>query len=310
VYWTSSSSTDQYANKWRVQRRVAGGSAETLLSNQAPSLGSLLLGTERLFLLNLDQGAIQSMKADGSSLRTDEAGALTLRFHSGRIYWHDQEPVSNGGKGGAWYDVIIKSQSETDPSDVTQYQGTVGRPDAAGPAEIADLTFAGASVAFGLNRLTYPDEDIDVYQIVIIGDPTFASVFPPSPGRLEQLDCDGNDNYYWRMRASSSGGADLLMQNDGASSATTIATGVDVTDFTLSQSASGKTFVYYAYSDSSKQTNGIRLYDTASGMTYDVVGDDEAGSLVADDTYLYFFEVNGRRLLRTPLPHLVFGLGA
>ena len=296
VYWTSSSNGDASADKYRVQRRTSSGQVQTLLSNQGHTLGPLLLGAERLFLLNTQTENLWSANVDGTNLRTDEWGVGTFRYRAGRVYW--PEVVTSRFK-----ELHIKSQSETDASDVVDEFSTVGDSN----ATFADIAFAGTQFAYALNMAASPDE-LGNYEIWVVNGGA-SRVFPTSPGHLEALECDSDDNYYWRGRAATTGGADLLMENDGASSPTAISTGVDVTDFTLFQPQAGSTLVYYAYTDPATETSGVRLYQTSSGKTYDVVKGDKAGSLVTDATHLYFFESNGHRLVRTPLPHVALGLG-
>lgn len=295
VYWTSSSSSDPNADKYRVQRRVDGHAVETLLSNQAHALGPLQLGAERLFALNTQTGNLWSTELDGSNPRTDQWTVPEFRYRAGRIYWPEIVTFR-------FRELHIKSQSETDPSDVVDEVSTVG--DAT--AEFADIAFAGTQFAYALNMAS-PESEVGQYGIWLFNG-SASAIFPLKNGRLEELECDSGDNYYWRVRASATGGADLLMQNDGASGVTAIATGVDVTDFAVSEPSAGGAFVYYAYTDPAAQTSGVRLYDTVSAETYDIVTGDQAGSLATDATHLYFFEASGHRLVRLPLPHVVLGL--
>ena len=296
VYWTSSSSSDANADKYRVQRHVGGGSVETLVSNQAHTLGPVLFGAERLFVLNTENAFLQSMKPTDSSLRNEQSNVASFRYHSGRIYW--STTVVNRFK-----ELHIKSQKETDSSDVVDEFSAVI--DSA--ANVGDIAFVGNQIAYTVN---FPDTSGTPTNYEIwVATPDNPLVFPARTGRLEELECDADYNYYWRVSDATSGVAALMMQNDGAPAVTAIAANLDVTDFALVRPAAGTTLVYYAYTDSSHQTSGLRLYDTASSKTYDVVTGPRVGSLTADSTYLYFFEATGHRLVRTPLPHLVFGLG-
>jgi hypothetical protein len=297
VYWVSSSSSDPNADKYRVQRRVQGGSVETLLSNQAHTLGPLLLGAQRVFVLNRQNGDLRSLAADGSDLRLDQSGVGSFRYRSGRIYW----PVIVSGRVN---DLQLKSQSETDPSNVM----TEGSWAFTGADQVGDIALLATNIAYGLNLPTTTG-DVGNYEIGLISGGSGSDVFPSRTGGIDRLECDADDNYYWLRRTSVTGVPDLFMQNDGATTATAITTNLNVTDFTLSQPASGVTLVYYAYTDPADQSSGIRLYDTSSAKTFDVVASDKVGSLTTDDTYLYFFEANGHRLVRTPLPHVVLGLG-
>lgn len=295
VYWTSSSSGDPNVDKYRIQRRIDGHGVETLLSNQAHALGPLLVGAERLFALNTQTGNLWSTELDGSAPRTDQWTVSHVRYRAGRVYW--PEIVTS-----RFRELHIKSQSESDPSDVVDEISTVGD----GMAEFADIAFAGTQFAYALN-IPSPDSELGNYGIWLFNG-SASAVFPLKNGRLEELECDSGDNYYWRVRSSAMGGADLLMQNDGASEVTPIASGVDVTDFTVSDLTAEGAFVYYAYTDAAGQTSGVRLFDTVSEKTYDVVKGDQVGSLTADASHLYFFEANGHRLVRMPLPHVVLGL--
>jgi hypothetical protein len=293
----SSSSTDSNADKYRVQRHVKGGSVETLLSNQVHTLGPLLLGAQRVFELNTQSGDLRSLATDGSDLRLEQSGVGSFRYRSGRVYW----PTIVSGFVN---DLELKSQSETDPSNVM----TEGSWSFTGTDQVGDIAFLGTNIAYGLNLPTSTG-DVGTYELWLMSGGSALNVFPGRTGVLDQLECDADDNYYWLRRTSASAVPDLLMQNDGASNSTAITTNLNVTDFTLFQPASGVTLVYYAYTDPADQSSGIRLYDTSSAKTYDVVTSDKAGSLTTDDTYLYFFEANGHRLVRTPLPHVVLGLG-
>ncbi len=295
IYWTSSSSSDAAADKYRLQR-IAGSGVETLVSNQAHTLGPVLIGAERLFVLNTDTGFLESMKPTDNLLSSDQANVAGLRYRSGRIYWSTS--VVNRFK-----ELHIKSQNETDSSDVVDEFSTVI--DSA--AEVGDIAFASGLVAYGVN-MPGTSGAAGSYGIWL-ATPDHPQVFPARSGHLEQVECDADSNYYWRASASASSGASLMMENDGASGPTAIAPNLDITDFTLVQPATGAALVYYAYTDSGRQTSGFRLYDTASSKTYDVVTGPRVGSLTADKTYLYFFEETGHRLVRTPLPHVVFGLG-
>jgi len=296
VYWTGSSSSDAEADKYRVQRHAAGGNVETLISNQAHTLGPALFGAEHLVVLNTANGFLQSMKPTDSLLSVDQTNVASFRYRSGRTYWSTS--VVNRFK-----ELHIKSQKETDSSDVVDEFTTVI--DFA--ADAGDIAFASGQIAYVVNMPATASTG-GTYDIWL-ATPDHPQVFPTQTGHLEQLECDADANYYWRASASGSGGAALMMENDGASGPTTIAPNLDVTDFTLVQPATGTALVYYAYTDSSQQTSGLRLYDTASSKTYDVVTGPHVGSLTADGTYLYFFEATGHRLVRTPLPHVVFGIG-
>jgi hypothetical protein len=301
VYWASSSSSDASADKYRVQRRVSRASVETLLSSQSYYLGPVVLGAERLFVLNPETGLLQSMKTDGSNLDADEPNAQSLRYRSGRIYWHENQWDQNLSETSFY----VYSQSETSMSDVKVEYSSFH----SGDVQIGDIALASAGrVAYGLNYLNDrggPDQ----YEVWVVSNGGTSNVFAARMGALDRLECDASDNYYWLRRTSATGVPDLLMQNDGASSATAVTTNLNVTDFTVLQPVSGMALVYYAYVDPADQSTGIRLYDTSSTKTYDVVTGDAAGSLTTDDTYLYFFEAKGHRLVRTPLPHVVLGLG-
>jgi hypothetical protein len=294
VYWTGSTSSDAAADKYRIQRLVAGGSVETLISNQPHTFGPLLLGSERLFVLNTDNGSIQSMEPGETGLDLQQTDASSFRYRSGRMYWSWTDV-------GRFTSLFVQSQDETDSSDVAmEFETTIGG------GEIHDFAFVGAQIACGFN---IPDDSGGFNYEIWIWFTSAYRVFPTRPGHLEELECDDAYNYYWRLSDSTNTGAALMMQNDGAPDATTIASDLDVTDFTLVHPAFEDTLVYYAYTDASHQTSGLRLYDPASSKTYDVVTGTRVGSLIADDTYLYFFEGTGHRLVRTPLPHVVLGLG-
>ena len=295
IYW-SASSGDSNAAKYWIQRRLAGAGVETLLSNQAALMSPLFFGAERLFIHDQD-GFLRSMKPDGTTLTLDQTEVSTFRYRSGRVYW----PALMTFR---FRELHVESRDEADTMDVVDEPFKVVDSN----AEVADIAMAGAQVAFALNNPPVTDGDLAEYEIWTTANAS-TPVFPSRAGRIEELDCDPEANYYWRVTKSVSSGAALLMQSDGASSATAIATDVDVTDFAMFQRSAGNVVVYYAYSDADTQTSGLRLYDTASSKTYDVVTGPRVGSLTADETYLYFFEATGHRLVRTPLPHAVFGLG-
>jgi hypothetical protein len=297
VYWTSSASNDPSVDKYRVQRRVAGGSVETLLSDQPYSLGQLLFGAERLYVVDPQTHIAESIEPDGSTLRSDANRVLTsCRYRSGRIYFAYIGLESS-------FEFDVRSVSESDPTDKT-YAYMLPLP---GKLQVGDLAPTSNGFAGAVNHPT-TDGDPGSSEIWDLTSPS-APVLPSGPGSIESLDSDAVDTFYWRRRLTSTSGDDLLMGNAHMTAATTIASGVDVTDLALFNPPSHKTLVYYAYSDSAHETSGIRLYDTSTGTSYDVVTGNQVGSLTTDSTYLYFFESNGHRLLRTRLPHIAFGLG-
>ncbi len=284
VYWTNPGAGS-------VQRRLAGKSVETLLASN-DHLEDLLIGTQRVFVRSSTFLYVESMKLDGSDVRTDGLVAYNIRFRLGRLYF-----TTTGGS-----QLGIFSQSEGDPNDATQDFVVDFDED----PEVGDFAFNGSQVVYGVN-FTAGAGSYD------IGKPlgatgTGASIFPRKAGRLEHLECDAADDYYWLRTTSSTGVADLVMQHEGGANETAITSNVDVTDFTLSESDSGATFVYYAYTNPADQSSGVRLYDTATSKTYDVIAGNRAGSLIAAQNYLYFFEANGQRLVRTSLPESTLGL--
>ncbi len=286
VYWANPAAGS-------VQRRVADKSIETLLSDNDQHLDQIVLGTQRLFVRNSRFLYVESTKLDGSDVRTDEQVVYTMRFRSGRLYY-----ATTGGN-----ELGIFSQDEVNVDDATQ-DFNIEFQD--GP-NLGDFAFHGSKPVYGIDFYVGAGS----YDI---GKPTGAtgpgsSIFGSKAGRLYQLECDSADGYYWRRTTSSGGLADLVMQHEGETHETAITANVDVTDFALSESATGTVLIYYAFTDPAAESSGLRLYDTSSGETHDVVAGDRVGSLLPTATYLYFFEENGQRLVRTPLPELTLGLG-
>jgi hypothetical protein len=284
VYWTNPGAAT-------VERRLAGKSAETILTNNQ-FIQQLVLGNQRLFVRSTTFLYVESIKLDGSDVRTDAQLAYSMRFRSGRLYY----ATSGGSQLG------IFSQSEANADDAEQDFIV----DFTDEPYVGDLAFNGAQPIYAAN-FTAGAGSYDIGKPL---SPTGSgmSIFSRKAGRLEQLESDGAGNYYWLRTTTADGVSDLLMQSDGGSTETGITTNVNVTDFTLSLSEGGTTFVYYAYTDPVDDSSGIRLYDTSTGTTYEVVTGDRAGSLVIAQTYLYFFEANGARLVRTRLPEASLGL--
>jgi hypothetical protein len=212
VYWTN-------LGAGSVQRRVAGKSVETLLSNNQ-DLEQIVVGTHRLFVRSSSFLYVESTKFDGSDVRTDAQLAYSIRFHLGRLYYG----TSSGTQLG------IFSHSEANPDDATQDYII----DFSDEPNVGDIAFSGSQPVYGVN-FTAGAGSYD------IGEPLGAtgsgsSFFGSKAGRLEHLECDAAHGYYWLRTTSSAGVADLVMQHESGTDETAITTNVNVTDFTLSES--------------------------------------------------------------------------